>query len=300
MKKMDSFEDKLREKAEQAEKFLEAALPAEQGYQKTVLEAMNYSVQAGGKRLRPIIMRAVYDLFGGRDEKAVGAFMCALEMIHTYSLVHDDLPAMDNDDYRRGKLTTHRKYGEAMGILTGDALLNFAYETAFQAFDSETPPERVAAALRVLGNKAGIYGLVGGQVVDVEKNGHFVEEETLFFVYRTKTAALLEAAFLVGGMLAGASENQMEVLEQTGRDLGLAFQIQDDILDVAGDEKKLGKPIRSDEKNEKSTYAAIHGLEASAQKVREYTESALQNLNLLPGDKTFLTELMTWLIDRDN
>ncbi len=297
--KMNNFEQVLAERTAQADKVIGCYLPEEMGYQKTIFSAVNYSIRVGGKRLRPIIMREAYRMCGGSEITAIGPFMAALEMIHTYSLVHDDLPAMDNDDYRRGELTTHKKFGEAMGILAGDALLNFAYETAFRAFDSSAEPYCVAEALRILGKKAGMYGMVGGQVVDVEENGHFVDEKTLFFVYETKTSALLEAAFMIGGILAGATEDTVRKLEQAGKNLGIAFQIQDDILDIIGDEEKIGKPVHSDEKNEKSTYAAIHGIDLSRQKVTEYTEEALKCLRAAGDGGEFLPALMNWLTDRD-
>jgi Geranylgeranyl pyrophosphate synthase len=298
VKKMNDFEQSMAERVQRAEQILDRYLPAEEGYQKTIFEAVNYSVRAGGKRLRPILMREVYEMCGGTDSQVIEPFMAALEMIHTYSLVHDDLPAMDNDDYRRGMLTTHKKFGEDMGILAGDALLNYAYETAFKAFVSGST-DRVAEALRVLGRKAGMYGMVGGQVVDVEENGKFVDEATLLFVYETKTSALLEAAFMIGGILAGASQEQIQSLELSAKKLGIAFQIQDDILDVVGDEEKLGKPVHSDERNEKSTFAAIHGIQKSSEKVKEYTEEALEILASFPGDKAFLEECMGWLTKRD-
>ncbi len=298
VKKMNDFEQSMAERVQRAEQILDRYLPAEEGYQKTIFEAVNYSVRAGGKRLRPILMREVYEMCGGTDSQVIEPFMAALEMIHTYSLVHDDLPAMDNDDYRRGMLTTHKKFGEDMGILAGDALLNYAYETAFKAFVSGST-NRVAEALRVLGRKAGMYGMVGGQVVDVEENGKFVDEATLLFVYETKTSALLEAAFMIGGILAGASQEQIQSLELSAKKLGIAFQIQDDILDVVGDEEKLGKPVHSDERNEKSTFAAIHGIQKSSEKVKEYTEEALEILASFPGDKAFLEECMGWLTKRD-
>ncbi len=298
VKKMNDFEQSMAERVQRAEQILDRYLPAEEGYQKTIFEAVNYSVRAGGKRLRPILMREVYEMCGGTDSQVIEPFMAALEMIHTYSLVHDDLPAMDNDDYRRGMLTTHKKFGEDMGILAGDALLNYAYETAFKAFVSGST-DRVAEALRVLGRKAGMYGMVGGQVVDVEENGKFVDETTLLFVYETKTSALLEAAFMIGGILAGASQEQIQSLELSAKKLGIAFQIQDDILDVVGDEEKLGKPVHSDERNEKSTFAAIHGIQKSSEKVKEYTEEALEILASFPGDKAFLEECMGWLTKRD-
>lgn len=298
MKKMNDFEKSMAERVLRTEQILDRYLPAEEGYQKTIFEAVNYSVRAGGKRLRPILMQAVYEMCGGTDPGVIEPFMAALEMIHTYSLVHDDLPAMDDDDYRRGRLTTHKKFGEDMGILAGDALLNYAYETAFTAFGSGKA-DQVAEALRVLGRKAGMYGMVGGQVVDVEENGKFVDEATLLFVYETKTSALLEAAFMIGGILAGAAQEQIQSLELSAKKLGIAFQIQDDILDVVGDEEKLGKPVHSDERNEKSTFAALYGIERSSEKVKEYTAEALEILASFPGDKVFLEECMGWLTKRD-
>lgn len=295
--------DKWEEKIQDVEAGFTPYLPKEEGYAKTVLEAMNYSIQAGGKRLRPMFLYETFLMLGGEDEKAVRPFMMAMEMIHTYSLVHDDLPAMDNDDYRRGKLTTHKKYGEAMGILAGDALLNAAYETAFLAFDSDTPPDRIGGALRVLGHKAGIYGMVGGQVVDVENNGSFVEENMLHYVYKNKTAALIEGSLMIGGILAGAGEEKIQALEEIGTYIGLAFQIQDDILDIVGEEDVIGKPVHSDEKNEKSTYVAMHGLETSRQKVREYTKQGIETLNDISvkreNDKEFLSELLLSLVERE-
>lgn len=296
---MKEFEKNMMERVQGVEEVICRYLPAEEGYQKTIFEAVNYSVRAGGKRLRPLLMQEVYQMCGGSDPKLIEPFMAALEMIHTYSLVHDDLPAMDNDDYRRGKLTTHKKFGEAMGVLAGDGLLNYAYETAFQAFDASTGVEYVPEALRVLGEKAGMYGMVGGQVVDVEENGKFVDEDTLLFVYKTKTSALLEAAYMIGGILAGASKEEVCQLEQAGRQLGIAFQIQDDILDCIGDEKKLGKPVHSDERNEKSTYAAVHGIEKSKEAVKQYTKEALEALAHFSGERSFLEECMRWLVDRD-
>lgn len=242
-------------------------------------------------------------MFGGTDEKAVRPFMMALEMIHTYSLVHDDLPAMDNDEYRRGKLTTHKKFGEAMGILSGDALLNGAFETAFLAFDSETEAAQIGRALKILGHKAGMYGMVGGQVVDVEKDGCFMDEDMLYFVHKNKTSALIEAALMTGAVLAGADEKQAAVMEQCGTDIGLAFQIQDDILDVIGDQEKLGKPVHSDEKNEKTTAVSVYGIDVCRQKVKDYTDRGIEALEALdiPGKEhqKFLVELMKSLVGRE-
>lgn len=278
-------------------------MPEENGYQRIVFEAVNYSLLAGGKRLRPMFLYEAYRMFGGTDEKAVRPFMMALEMIHTYSLVHDDLPAMDNDEYRRGKLTTHKKFGEAMGILSGDALLNGAFETAFLAFDSETEAAQIGRALKILGHKAGMYGMVGGQVVDVEKDGCFMDEDMLYFVHKNKTSALIEAALMTGAVLAGADEKQAAVMEQCGTDIGLAFQIQDDILDVIGDQEKLGKPVHSDEKNEKTTAVSVYGIDVCRQKVKDYTDRGIEALEALdiPGKEhqEFLVELMKSLVGRE-
>lgn len=294
---------KWNERIEEVENGFLPYLPVEEGYAKTVLEAMNYSIRAGGKRLRPMFLDAAYRMLGGEDEKAVRPFMMAMEMIHTYSLVHDDLPAMDNDDYRRGQLTTHKKYGEAMGILTGDALLNAAFETAFLAFDSNTRAERIGDALKVLGQKAGISGMVGGQVVDVENNGCFVGEDMLTFVYKNKTAALIEASLMIGGILAGAGPDVTAALERVGTEIGIAFQIQDDILDVVGEEDVIGKPVRSDEKNEKSTYVALHGLEKSREWVKVCTRRGLDALMQISAvreeEKQFLHELLLSLVGRE-
>lgn len=295
-------EEILKERAKEAEDKIVSYLPEIQGYPKTVLDAMAYSVEAGGKRIRPVLMREVYEMCGGTKEDIILPFMAAIEMIHTYSLIHDDLPAMDNDEYRRGKLTTHKKYGEAMGILAGDALLNYAYETALQAFDKaveEKELRRIVEALKVLAGKAGIYGMVGGQVVDVEKDGDFVDEDMLMYVYVNKTSALLESCFMIGGILAGCSREQVEILEKSARNLGVAFQIQDDILDVVGDAKTLGKPVGSDARNEKTTYVSMYGLEEARKKVSEYTEESIVLLQNFDGEKTFLMELMTWMIQRD-
>ena len=245
-----------------------------------------------------MLMEESFRLFGGSTE-VIEPFMAALEMIHTYSLVHDDLPAMDNDDYRRGKETTHKKFGEAMGILAGDGLLNLAFETALRAFDSGVDYNCVVAALKVLAYKSGIYGMVGGQSIDIESNGGFVDESTLLYLYRTKTAALFEAAFVIGGILADVSGDDAKYLRRAGRNVGLAFQIQDDILDMVGEADKLGKPIHSDEQNQKSTFASIYGIEVSKKKVKTYTEEALSDLEQFGGASEFLTELITWMVDRD-
>ena len=292
-----SFKEELQNKTTEIETLLKTYLPEETGFQKTVLEAVNYSVLAGGKRLRPMLMKETYQMFGG-EGKVVEPFMAAMEMIHTYSLVHDDLPAMDNDEYRRGKKTTHAVYGEAMGILAGDALLNLAFETAAGAFDMETSP-RTAKALQILSKKAGIYGMIGGQVVDVESEGQPLSREKLDFIYRLKTSALIEAAMMVGAVLAGASDEEVAAIERVANDVGLAFQIQDDILDVTSTLEVLGKPIHSDDKNNKTTYVTLEGLDKAKKDVEEISERALSTLASLDHKNAFLEELIRMLITRE-
>ena len=275
------MKSEINRRAAEIEQIIMAYLPAEEDYQKRIMEAMNYSVLAGGKRLRPMLMLETYRLFGG-ESKVIEPFMAAMEMIHTYSLVHDDLPAMDNDEYRRGKKTTHAVYGEAMGILAGDALLNFAFETALKAFDIEPGNIRIGKALQVLAKKAGIYGMIGGQVVDIESEGtNKMTKEKLDFIYRLKTGALMEASMVIGAILAGATEEEQQIVEAVAGEIGLAFQIQDDILDVTSTEEVLGKPIGSDEKNLKFTYVTFEGLEKAKEDVAAITEQAVDRKSVV-------------------
>lgn len=296
-----SFKEILQKKVAEAEAIIDSYMPPKNGFQKTVIDAMHYSVEAGGKRLRPILMRESFQMLGGTN-RAIEAFMAAIEMIHTYSLVHDDLPAMDNDEYRRGKKTTHVVYGEAMGILAGDALLNYAFETMSRAFEvveiSDYP--KVAKAFRILSEKAGIYGMIGGQVVDVEseKKGETVSKEQLIFIHKNKTAALIEASLMVGAALAGAEEEALMKLEKIGEQIGLAFQIQDDILDIEGSFEELGKPIGSDEKNEKLTYVSFYGMDNAKQEVDILTKKAVEELRNFSGEDSFLEELLLSLVNR--
>ncbi len=285
------------DRKKEVEQIVTSFLPKEEGYQKTVLEAMNYSVSAGGKRLRPMLMLETYRMFGGTS-KVIEPFMAAIEMIHTYSLIHDDLPAMDNDEYRRGRKTTHVVYGEAMAILAGDALLNYAFETAASAFVLDEGNPAIGKAFMILASKAGVYGMIGGQVLDVESEGKEIDADTLKFIHIHKTSALLESAMLIGAVLAGASEQQQRTVELAARKLGLAFQIRDDILDVTGNTDELGKPVGSDEKNHKNTYVALEGLEKAKEDVKRYSESAIDRLKSLPVRNEFLYELIEELIDR--
>lgn len=294
-----NFKEEYQNRIGSIENILKKYLPPQEGYQKIIMEAMEYSLMAGGKRLRPMLMKESYALFGGEGE-VIEPFMAAIEMIHTYSLVHDDLPAMDNDEYRRGRKTTHVVYGEDMGILAGDALLNYAFETACRAFDI-APEEsgRIGQALKILAGKAGIYGMIGGQVVDVKESGHILTGEMLDFIYRLKTGALIESSMMIGAVLAGAGAEDTEKMEQIARGIGLAFQIQDDILDVTSTTEVLGKPVHSDEKNEKTTYVTWKGLEGARQEVARMTEEAVRTLRTIQPDGGFLEELLKSLVYRE-
>ena len=296
------IKSELSNRATEAEKIIYKFLPEVNGMQRTIFDAMKYSVMAGGKRLRPVLMNETFKLFGGEGD-AVNYFMAAMEMIHTYSLVHDDLPSMDNDMLRRGKPTTHAVYGEGMGVLAGDALLNFAFETALKSFeDTITPTELKIKALQILARKAGVYGMIGGQVVDVEseKNQSEMTEEKIDFIYELKTGALIEASMEMGAILAGATDEQVKLIESVASKIGMAFQIQDDILDIEGDEAVLGKPIGSDERNEKSTYVTFKGIEKSKEEVKRLTDEAIEILKKLPYENEFLVDLLQYLVYRDN
>ena len=295
------FMEELQQKVEHINNVLEKFLPAEDGQQRIIFEAMNYSVRAGGKRLRPMLMEETYHMFGG-SSAVIEPFMAAIEMIHTYSLVHDDLPAMDNDEYRRGKKTTHAVYGEAMGILAGDALLNIAFETAAKAFDMEPDNRNIGKAIQILATKAGIYGMVGGQVVDVESEKSDdcpITREKLDFIYRLKTSALIESSMMIGAILAGASPDEISRVEQIAAKLGLAFQIQDDVLDVTSTLEVLGKPVGSDEKNNKATYVTFEGLDKAVSDVERISKEAEEQLDDLEYDDAFLKELFEYLIHRE-
>ena len=294
-----NFKEISSEKVKEIEGILTKYLPEAIGLQSRIMEAMEYSLMAGGKRLRPMLMLETYRLFGGEGE-VIQPFMAAQEMIHTYSLVHDDLPAMDNDEYRRGRKTTHIVYGEDMGILAGDALLNYAFETAVKAFESAPQQSgAIGRALKILSEKAGIYGMIGGQVVDVQSSGKVVSREVLDFIYELKTGALIESAMMIGAVLAGASDEEVSKVEKIAKKVGMAFQIQDDVLDVTSTAEILGKPILSDEKNEKTTYVTILGLEGAQKEVKRLSDEALALLFELPGQKDYLEILIRELIHRE-
>ncbi len=303
-----NFNVELQQRVDDVEEILSKFLPPEEGLQKTVMEAMNYSVLAGGKRLRPMLMSETFGLFGGNNRKIVEPFMAAIEMIHTYSLVHDDLPAMDNDEYRRGRKTTHVVYGEAMAILAGDGLLNYAFETALKSFDVipyEDEAEqiiiyqRIGKAMQILSRKAGIYGMIGGQVIDMEESPDVINRERLDLMYLLKTGALIEASMMIGAILGGANQEEINKIEQIAGSVGLAFQIKDDILDVTSTPDVLGKPIGSDEKNEKTTYVSIMNLERANEEVLHISNRAMDTYRALPYTNEFLSTLIMKLVNRE-
>lgn len=292
----------MNDRVREIEEIIQSYLPKEEGYQFTVFKAMNYSVLAGGKRLRPMLMQEVYRIFGG-TARIIEPFMAAIEMIHTYSLVHDDLPAMDNDEYRRGRETTWKVYGDAMGILAGDGLLNYAFETAIKAFDMVNTNTgemlKVAKALQILAKKAGVYGMIGGQTADIEaEKQNTLTTEQLLFIHEHKTAALIQASMMVGAVLAGATEKEVAAVEKCAYNIGIAFQIQDDILDVIGDSSELGKLVGSDAQNHKQTYVTLNGLEKSSEDVKRLSEEALKMIGEFKGEHSFLEKLVRELIHR--
>lgn len=290
------FVEQMKRKQEEINAILSRYLPEEKGEERLLFEAMNYSVRVGGKRIRPMLLLETYKMFGGTGAGA-DPFAVALELIHTYSLVHDDLPAMDNDMYRRGNLTTHAKYGHAMGVLAGDGLLNYAFEVMSDAVVAGSIPE--AKAMAIIAKKAGVTGMIAGQVVDVMNTGIPLSKELLDYINERKTSALICAALMAGAALAGATEEDLQMLEKVGIYVGLAFQIKDDILDVTGDETKLGKPVHSDEKNEKNTYVTLIGIEKAEETVRIYSEKAVELLDALPYRNEFLKQLLISLVTRE-
>ena len=295
MSDKETFKQELDARTAEIEQLIGTYLPEETGHQKTIFEAMNYSMKAGGKRLRPMLMQEMCRLFTGTLLEAVIPFMAAVEMIHTSSLVHDDLPCMDDDMMRRGKASTWAEYGEDIGVLTGDALMMYAFETAANAFETSIDPDelsRIGRAMGILARKTGVYGMIGGQTVDVELAGGPIPGDKLEFIYRLKTGALIEASMLIGAVLGGAAEEDCKIVESLALKIGMAFQIQDDILDVTG------KPSGSDEKNKKTTYVTLEGLEKAKKDVEQISTEAIEELNKLPGNNDFLEQLIRALVGR--
>ena len=295
-----NFSEELKNRSEYAKSVLDSYIPEYTEFNKEILEAISYSLSTGGKRLRPVLINSVFRLYNGKEHQDE-AFMAAMEMLHTYSLVHDDLPALDNDDIRRGLPTCHKKFGEAVAVLAGDGLLHLAYETAIKAFLNNNV-DNVVTALQIFGDKTGLGGMFGGQSADVINTGKLLSDELLYYVYENKTAALIEGSMMIGAALAGATSSDILELEEIGSLIGLAFQIRDDILDEYGDEAVFGKPIHSDDRNNKKTYLSINGLEKSQKDVLDFTRKAIDKLDKIGNneeEREFLKELFRYLTLRN-
>lgn len=293
-----NFKDELKSRVNNVEILLNEYMPKEEGYQKTIFEAMNYSLSAGGKRLRPILTLEACKLVGGNEKDAI-PFAAAIEMIHTYSLIHDDLPALDNDDLRRGRKTNHKVYGEAMAILAGDGLLNYAYEIMLKESIGKDDSNKYLKAINEIAKASGIYGMIGGQVVDIESEGKSISMDKLDFIHMNKTAAIIIGCMRAGAIIGGASEIQLENITKYAKNIGLSFQIVDDILDVVGDEAKLGKKVGSDIDNEKSTYPSLIGLDKSKEIAKNLIEEAKLSISNIDKDSEFLNSLADYIVDRE-
>ena len=292
------FKNVLKEKIDYIETLLNEYMPKEEGYQQTIMKAMNYSLKAGGKRLRPILTLESCKIVGGREEDVI-PFAMAIEMIHTYSLIHDDLPALDNDDLRRGKPTNHKVFGDGMATLAGDALLNYAFEIMLSSSIDKKDPNKYLKAINEIAKHAGIYGMIGGQVVDVESENKIIDKDKLDFIHLNKTAAMIIGCMRAGAIIGGASDEELEKITKYGENIGLSFQIVDDILDITGEEVKLGKPIGSDIENHKSTYPSLLGLEKSREIARQLIEEAKSSIDGLSSEIDFLNQLGDYIISRD-
>ena len=286
----------MKEKCAEIEAALEQALPRQEAFPPVIFEAMRYSLLAGGKRLRPMMLLAACEAVGGRREDAI-PFACAIEMIHTYSLIHDDLPAMDDDDYRRGRLTSHKVFGEDMAILAGDGLLHHAMETMAAACEKNPTPQ-TTGAMRAIAHGAGLFGMLTGQVVDVYFEGKPLDQKTLDFIHLHKTAAMIRGALEAGAILGGADKETAEQFGLAGEKIGVAFQILDDILDVTSTLEELGKPVLSDEKNQKTTYVTLFGIERSHEIAAKLSEEAAEIWKAQGESCGFLLALTEYLINR--
>lgn len=292
------FKTVLKEKIDYIETLLNEYMPKEEGYQQTIMKAMNYSLKAGGKRLRPILTLESCKIVGGKEEDAI-PFAMAIEMIHTYSLIHDDLPALDNDNLRRGKPTNHKVFGDGMATLAGDALLNYAFEVMLSSSINKKDSNKYLKAINEVAKHAGIYGMIGGQVVDVESENKIIDKDKLDFIHLNKTAAMIVGCMRAGAIIGGATEEELEKVTKYGKNIGLSFQIVDDILDITGDEEKLGKPIGSDIENHKSTYPSLLGLEKSREIARQLIEEGKSSIDGLSSEIDFLNQLGDYIISRD-
>ena len=292
------FKQTLKQRANQVESLLKEYMPSEEGYQKTIMESMNYSLSAGGKRLRPILTMEACKVVGGNVEDAI-PFAMAIEMIHTYSLIHDDLPALDNDDLRRGKKTNHIVYGEDMAILAGDALLNYAFEVMLSNSIDKENPNKDLKAINDIAKTSGIYGMIGGQVVDIQSENKQISKEMLDYIHNNKTAAIIIGCMRAGAIIGDATQEQLEKITKYAKNIGLSFQIVDDILDIVGDESKLGKKVGSDIENHKSTYPSLIGLDESKNIAYELIQEAKESINSINKETKFLSDLADYIIDRE-
>ena len=294
-----AFKEDLKTKSAYIEDLLKQYMPKEEGYQKTIFEAMNYSLSSGGKRLRPILTLESAKIIGG-DVKEVIPCCVAIEMIHTYSLIHDDLPAMDNDDFRRGKPTNHKVFGDGMATLAGDALLNYAFEIMLKESLGKENADIRLKAIYEIARGAGIYGMIGGQVVDIESENKSIEKEKLDFIHMNKTAAMIIGCMRAGAIMGNACEDDLQNITKYAKNIGLAFQIVDDILDIVGDEKALGKPVGSDIENHKSTYPSLIGLDESKKVATDLIKEAKDSIRKISGESRFLEDLADYIISRDH
>lgn len=293
-----NFMSELEKRAATINRALDKFLPQGDCHPSTLHEAMRYSLFAGGKRLRPVLALSTAEILGGNKDHIMPA-ICALELIHTYTLVHDDLPAMDNDDFRRGIPTCHKKYGEAIAILTGDALLTLAFEFIARCSNSSVvSSERLMTVVKEVAQAAGSLGVIGGQVVDMTSAANKVDRETLSYIHRNKTGALIRVSVRTGAILSGAGENDLDQLTRYAEHLGMAFQIADDILDITGDAKKMGKPSGSDQKNNKATYPALYGLDEARKMAQAEAEKAIHCLEAYGDKAEFLRELVRFTVER--
>ncbi len=290
------FKQEMQGRIEEIERALEKYIPRQEAFPPVIFEAMRYSLFAGGKRLRPMMVLAACEAVGG-DKKKAEPFACALEMIHTYSLIHDDLPAMDNDDYRRGRPTSHKVFGEDMAILAGDGLLHHAMETMAKAC-WEDPSKETTGAMYAIAKGAGIHGMLTGQAVDVQYDGKPMEKDVLEFIHIHKTAAMIRGALEAGARAGGAPEEVVERFGLAGEKIGVAFQILDDILDVTSTTEELGKPVHSDEKNQKTTYVTLYGIEKSKEIAAELSRQAEEIWAEQGESCRFLRELTAYLLQR--
>ena len=292
------FKTWFKEKVNIVDVYLRQIIEEKENPQKIIYEAMNYSLLSEGKKLRPVLLLGAYELFKD-DLKEALPFACAMEMIHTYSLIHDDLPAMDNDDYRRGKLSNHKKFGQAAAILAGDALLNKAFETGLEAAINSNSINAVKA-LKIIADSSGTEGMIGGQLVDIKGEEKINSIEELKYMYSLKTGAIIKSSVRAGAALAGANEEEMILLGNYAEKIGIAFQIEDDILDVTSTQEKLGKAIGSDAANNKITYLTFKSIEEARHDLEKYTQEAIESLSIFGDRAVYLVKLAKYLTNREN